>query len=144
VLKALVPDISDLLGKPVPDASEVDAKAAQTRLLSVMVKLLHQQPQHVVLILEDLPTMPLLILASYREEEAPVLLANLADMQKIRLRRLSDEQIVELSESMLGEVGHDPEVVKLLQEETEGNVFSWLRSCGRWPKKPGSLTKLPR
>jgi tetratricopeptide (TPR) repeat protein len=160
VLKALVPDISDLLGKPVPDASEVDAKAAQTRLLSVMVKLLHQQPQPVVLILEDLhwvdndsielliwliravPTMPLLILASYREEEAPVLLVNLADMQKIRLRRLSDEQIIELSESMLGEVGHDPEIVKLLQEETEGNVFFLVEVVRALAEEAGQLNKI--
>jgi tetratricopeptide (TPR) repeat protein len=44
-------------------------------------------------------------------------------MRRLTLKRLDNASIAELSETMLGEAGRLPEIVDLLQRETEGNIF---------------------
>ncbi|MDT9115812.1 hypothetical protein RSW44_25100, partial [Escherichia coli] len=67
------------------------------------------------------PDLPLLIVGNYRNDEAPDLPHHFPGCMLLHLGRLSTDQIARLSESMLGAAGSAPQIVRLLQRETEGN-----------------------
>jgi len=140
VLLPLVPDIGQLLGNVVEPASELTSQAAQLRFFNALATVLQNTKRPILLILEDLqwsgesllpiPFLsrqvgqhPWLIVGSYRNDERADLPKQLSTMQLMILNRLTDEMMTELSVAMLGEVGKQPEVVALLQRETEGNAF---------------------
>lgn len=141
VLKMLVPDIAHLIGRDVPDAPELDPQATRNRLLSVVESVFQRLTQPLALILEDIHwagsesiamlhrlntvtrSVPLIVVASYRDDEFVDLPRSLPEMHLLKLERLDEISIAALSESMLGEAGRHPAVVDLLQRETEGNVF---------------------
>lgn len=140
ILKEFIADIEQLLGHSVPDAVEVAGTAHQERLVAVVASLFRHLTQPVVLLLEDLQwavesleilkvlnqmvsDLPLLIVGSYRQDERAALPQDLPGMTLLPLGRLGGNEIAELSASMLGEVGRQPEVLRLLQRETEGNAF---------------------
>ncbi|MBN1286002.1 MAG: tetratricopeptide repeat protein [Anaerolineae bacterium] len=173
ILKEIVPDIGDLLGRAVPDAPEMEASAAQQRLLLTIAALFRKAVarQPVVLLLEDLQwavesleplkqlqrwqrhaieagePAPLLIVGSYRDDERPGLpeaISADAPPALIRLERLSPAAIAELSESMLGEAGRKPQVLDLLQRETEGNVFFLVEVVRVMAQEAGGLSNIGR
>jgi tetratricopeptide (TPR) repeat protein len=67
--------------------------------------------------------LPVLMIGSYRDDERPHLPEKLPDMRVLKLERLNDEHIRELSVAMLGQAGRRRPVQELLRRETEGNVF---------------------
>lgn len=140
VLLPLVPDIHVLLKKQVSPAPELSDRAYQLRLFTTINTLLQNIDRPVLIILEDLhwsreSLLPidqlmqqidqkrLMLIGSYRNDERPDLPETLPAFNVIELKRLSSEMITELSYAMLGEVGTRPEVIDLLQRETEGNAF---------------------
>lgn len=140
VLLGLVPDLGTLIGRTVADAPELDPGAARQRLAGAIAKLLAQQRQTVVMLLEDLQWveesrellaevwpqvtgLPLLILGSYRNDESPRLPEQLPGARALRLERLGAAAIAELSAAMLGPLGERAEVVELFARESEGNAF---------------------
>lgn len=140
ILKQIVPDIGELLGRDISDAPEMEGAAGQQRLLETIVSVFQKHKQPTLLILEDLQwttesmevlkvlipvtqNLPLLIVATYRDDERPDLPDTLPGSLSMRIGRLTDEEITRLSESMLGAQGREPHVVALLTRETEGNVF---------------------
>ncbi len=157
VLQALVPDIDRLLDRKVPPVPELDAAAARQRLISTITSLFNNQTQWILLILEDLqwadagleilqqltrlaPRLPLLIIGSYRSDERPLLVEQLPLMHEMPLKRLSSSEITELSTSMLGRVGNNPEVLALLQRETEGNAFFLVEVVRALAEEAGRLS----
>lgn len=157
VLKPLVPDIETLIGRKVGDAPNIATNHAQKRLLSTICALFSQQPQPVLLVLEDLqwavesldvlPMLmvtarqsPLLVVGSYRDDETPDLPAKLDGMQVLKLNRLDEQGIAELSYSMLGEAGRRENVLELLQRETEGNVFFLVEVVRALAEEAGRLS----
>jgi len=141
VLRAAVPDLAALLGRPVPPAPPLEAGANLTRLLDTIEALFRRQTQPILLVLEDLQWAgdesmlalrrlvhlssehPLLLLGSYRDDETPRLPERLPGAERLPLARLSETAVRELSRFMLGNLGERPEVVELLFRETEGNAF---------------------
>lgn len=141
VLKSVVPDISKLLERPVPDPPELDPESAQTRFLIAAEKLLLSQCEPLVVLLEDLhwadpgslallarlmrsvAQRPLLIIGSYRHDERPELVRELPGAKSLKLPRLQRQETELLSASMLGEVGRRQDIVALLVRETGGNAF---------------------
>ncbi|MBZ0275871.1 MAG: tetratricopeptide repeat protein [Anaerolineae bacterium] len=140
VLRDIVPDIAALLERSVPDAPKLDGIAFHQRLTAAIMTVFRAQTEPVVLLMEDLQwatesllplrvlagmaaELPLLIIGTYRNDEKPDLPDSFPDAQVLILPRLSSSAIASLSESMLGEAGKQPEVVDLLERETEGNVF---------------------
>ena len=140
VLKSLVTDIGTLLNREVADPPQLDALAAQARLYTVIESVFRKQQAPLVILLEDLQwagesltilkrltrqvqARPLLMIATYRADEAPQLPGEHHDMQLIQLPRLDHTAIAELSVSMLGDAGRQPQLIDLLQQETEGNIF---------------------
>ncbi|MBZ0284027.1 MAG: protein kinase [Anaerolineae bacterium] len=141
ILKPILPDIETLLGIPVADAPPaLNPKIAQERLLATVERLFTQAKRPILLILEDIhwaaeslnilkrlnpftTQHPIMIVASYRDDEAPALQAQLADMVTIKLHRLTRTEIGHLSQAMLGKVEQAEPLVDLLHRETDGNAF---------------------
>jgi tetratricopeptide (TPR) repeat protein len=142
ILKDLVPDIETLLGRPVSEPPHLEGGHYEQRLYGQLIRLIQraaaQQP--LLLFMEDLQwsresldflrilkgmvaDLPILIVGSYRHDERPQLVEELAGMQTILLSRFTIQEITTLSAAMLGTAGHQPQVVDLLQRETEGNAF---------------------
>lgn len=160
VLKDLIPDIEALLERRVPAAPKLDSQATQERLLGVIEDVFLQQDQPVLLILEDLhwvgseslkvlahlsrhaSYLPLVLVGSYRDDERPKLPEELPDMQRIRLERLSESAIADLSESMLGKDGRDEQIVELLHRESEGNVFFLVEVVRALAERAGRLENI--
>lgn len=160
VIKALVPDIGDLLGVEVADAPEVNPLFAQERLLTTIETLFQMQTRPILIVLEDLhwsgresleliarlarytPTMPLMIVGSYRDEEAPELAGRFPTAKHLRLNRLDDMQIGELSAAMLGEEGRQPRLIQLLKQETEGNPLFLVEVMRALAERAGRLDQV--
>ena len=159
VLREIVPDIGQLLGRDVPDAPELTGTAGQQRLVFAIADVFKRQKQPVVLIVEDLQwatesltvlrhlngivqPLPLLIIGNYRNDERPDLPDELPQMQVMALSRLDEDCIAELSASMLGEGGRQPQVVELLQKETEGNVFFLVEVVRALAEEAGQLSNV--
>jgi predicted ATPase len=62
-------------------------------------------------------------------------------MQVIPLPRLTSDEITQLSQSMLGEVGHDPLLIERLQPETGGNSFFLVEVVRALAEDAGDLRK---
>lgn len=160
VVKALVPDIADLLDRIVPDALEIEPSPAQARLLGVITGLFRRLNQPAVILLEDLQwagsesltllnqinqiiaDLPLMIVGTFRNDERSDLPDRFPTMHLIELVRLTPEEIAELSASMLGVGGSQPRVVNLLERETEGNVFFLVEVVRALAEEAGSLERI--
>lgn len=157
VLLRLVPNIADLIQRPVEPAPELEPQAALERLLTVIEAVFRRQDQTLVVILEDLhwaseslvvlrrlnrivEGIPVLIVGSYRDDERPNLHRKLSSMQLLKLERLDRSAISDLSASMLGDdVGRKDTIVSLLQRETEGNVFFIVEVVRTLAEEAGQL-----
>ncbi len=161
VLHGLIPDIGRLLQRKVLPVPELDATAARQRLISTITSLFSNQTQWILLILEDLhwadagleilqqltrlvSRLPLLIIGSYRNDENSSLTEQLPQMQELPLNRLAAKEITELSTSMLGEAGENPDVLALLQRETEGNAFFLVEVVRALAEEAGRLSAIGR
>lgn len=141
LVKLIVPDIVTLSPYDLAAAGNLNAQEVQSRLLQMITETIRDQSHTVVITLEDLhwasseslsllaelseafSELRVLLVATYRDDERPGLPADLPQIPSLKLGRLNDEEIAELSEAILGEAGQQKAVVNLLQRETEGNVF---------------------
>jgi eukaryotic-like serine/threonine-protein kinase len=160
VLKALVPDMESLLQRPLPPAPEIAGDMAQERLVGVVEALFARLAQPTLLLLEDVQwagaqslrllarlssraqALPLLVVATYRNDERPVLTQELPAMQVLSLPRLGAEAMALLSESMIGEAGRAPPVLELLRRETEGNPFFLVEVVRALAEEAGQLDRI--
>jgi serine/threonine protein kinase len=160
VLGTVVPTIDDLLDRPVAPAPEIDAEAAQTRLLLTVEDLLRRQPRCVVIILEDLhwagseslrllvwllqttERSPVLVVGSFREDEAPDLPARVLGSKLLPLRRLRRDEVAALGESLIGGAARQPELLDLLERETEGNPLFIVEVVRALAESSGALDRV--
>ncbi|MBH23193.1 MAG: serine/threonine-protein kinase PknK [Myxococcales bacterium] len=163
VLKPLVPDIGRLTNTvgEIPDAPAQDPESAQARLIGVLEDMLRRQAQPVLIILEDLQwagieslkvlaelnkvlsVMRVMIVGSYRDDEVSRVAELLPDLPTHRLERLDRDSIAELSVSVLGDTGRNPEVLDMLTRETEGNPFflvELVRACSERLERLDQMT----
>ncbi|MDX1995607.1 MAG: tetratricopeptide repeat protein [bacterium] len=162
-LKTIVPDIAALLNRDIPENTQTDAFQARDFLLSVVETLFQRfttgraHPQPLVLMLEDLhwatgesllllrrvnaltEELPLMVIASYRDDERVYLPTELPDMQVLKLERLNLDEIEQLSAAMLGETGRREEIIDFLQRETEGNIFFLVEVVRALAEEAGRL-----
>ena len=159
-LGQVLPELSKLLNHDIAPPPELDAQAAHARLQSVLCDLLLRRSQPTLLILEDLhwaaadsrellarlqPALadhPLLIVASYRNDECPQLPDELPGARTLQLERLSPRGTEALIASMLGAAGHRPALVQWLREQTEGNPFFLVEILRALAEEAGSLTRV--
>ncbi|HEX2619747.1 MAG TPA: protein kinase, partial [Phototrophicaceae bacterium] len=159
VLKPLIPDVGQLLGREIADIADLPGKSGQQRLISTIAEVFKRQSRTVVLLLEDLQwsgesviplkqlnelakQLRLLIVATYRDDEAPGLPDELPGMQVMKLSRFSDDEITELSTSMLGDAGKQSKLVELLKRETEGNTFFMVEVVRSLAEEAGRLDEI--
>ncbi|HEX2618840.1 MAG TPA: tetratricopeptide repeat protein, partial [Phototrophicaceae bacterium] len=84
----------------------------------------------------------LLVIATYRDDETPDLPVHFPLAKNLKLARLNEEQIGELSAAMLGEAGNQPHVIDLLKRETEGNVFFIIEVIRTLAEEAGHLEQI--
>ena len=165
ILKEIVPDIDTLLQKEVPDIAELTGVDGQTRLIDTITTLFQracttlEDNQLIVVILEDLQwadesltplkslitaleNLPILVIGTYREDEHPTLAQQLRNIQIMRLGRLREDEITNLSESILGDVGKQEQIIDLVKRETEGNVFFIIEVVRELAEMAGSLNNI--
>lgn len=160
VLQTLVPDIGDLLEREIIPVPVLNTQATHSRMLSTISALFQRQSQPMVVLLEDLQwagdeslelltwlnrqvrRQAMLIVGNYRDDERPELPQRLPEMSHLKLERLNNEEIAELSATMLGEAGRQARVVNLLQRETEGNPFFLVEVVRALAEEAGQLEKV--
>lgn len=139
VLQALVPDIAQITGVDVAGVSDLEPGAQQQRLLTTIEAIFRRQASPLVLLLEDLQwaeesllvlhqlfrltrELPIMIVGTYREDEAPHLPDQFPGAQLLRLERFTQTEIAAIVASMLGTrlVPYDS-LIDMLERETEGN-----------------------
>ena len=158
VLKSLLPDLEVLLERAIPDAPALDPRAAQLRLFNVIEAVLLRQSEPLLLLLEDIHwadaeslallrrlvplsrTRPILMVASYRDDERPLLPKDVPGCPVLKLPRLTSESITQLCKSMLGEKGYTAELASFLEAETEGNVFFIIEVLRALAEEAGQLS----
>lgn len=160
VLKEVVTNIEALLNCEVDDAPELPAKAAEERFIEVVSELFQRQTKATLLILEDLhwageesltllnrlthfiTELPILIIGSYRSEEMPNLPELIPNAGKIKLERFDQERIANLSASILGQIGREPQIINFLHRQTEGNIFFIIETVRALAENAGELRKI--
>lgn len=158
VLASIVPDLAALLGRPVqpPDAL---TGTAEIQRLELAIADVFQAAAPLLLILEDLhwatdgleplrilgrvvEQLPILVVGSYRTDEAPALADSFPGAEHLSLNRLDARQIALLSQTMLGPAGAQPEVVDWLARETEGNIFFLVETVRALAEEAGRLDRV--
>ena len=160
VLKAIVPDIERLIQRAIPNAPEIEAQSAQTRLLTIIEDLFRRQDSLTLVILEDLhwsgpsltvishlhhniEDLPLMMVGSFRTDEAPDLPAEIGNVDIMILDRLNRDEIADLSVSMLGEeIGNQDTVIDLIHRETAGNVLFIVEVVRTLAEQAGQLSDI--
>lgn len=160
ILKDIAPDLEALLGRRGAASQSVTPQEAQARLHNTVEQLLVRRAKPLVIILEDLHwagtdslkllahlnasmrRAPVLIVGSYREDEASAALRSMPIASRIRLERLGAAQVAELAESILGPAGQQPELADYLQRHTEGNVFFIVEVLRALAEQSGQLDRI--
>lgn len=155
ILKAVVPDIAALLGRPVPDAPPLASeRATKERLIGAIVDLFSRLDSPTLLMLEDfqwvregrdallaalavLERLPLLVVITYRHEDDPTLPTTLPTSHLLKLERLSPPAVADLTTSILGQA--PPEFTAVIERETEGNVLFIVEILRALAQEAGSL-----
>jgi eukaryotic-like serine/threonine-protein kinase len=159
-LEQSIPDLSTLLQREIAPAPQVETRKAQAKLQRVAEAMLRRPQQPIVIILEDLQwagsesiallehlntivaKLPILIIGSYRDDERPDLPSSLPEMHNLRLSRLTQSDIAELSEAMLGSSGRTEHIVDMLRRETEGNVYFLIEIVRALAEEAGQLDSI--
>jgi eukaryotic-like serine/threonine-protein kinase len=144
VLRSVISDIEQLTERPansLPALPELAPAAATMRLAATVEAIIVRVNQPLLFVLEDLQwassenlallerlamlcgKFPLLIVATYRNDERPDLPQSFPTATNIRLARLAGPAIEALSAAMLGEIGAQQPVLALIKRESEGNAF---------------------
>lgn len=165
ILKEIVPDIETLLHRDVPDIDTLTGTIGQQRLIDTIIALFERsvssttKNRTIVLILEDLhwadesllplralinacKDLPILIIGTYRDDEYPQLPQYLPNIHLLKLDRLNTHQIMILSQSILGTIGTQRELIELITRETEGNAFFIVEVIRELAEIAGGLNKI--
>lgn len=160
LLKRIVPDLGPLVNRQDLQKLGPGPLTTQAQLSQVMIRLLSNLEQPAMIILEDmqwagpesirllkdltpaLANQPILVAGTYRADRSLPLLSELTSVEHLHLDRLTREGIAELGESMLGPVGRDPQLVALLERETEGNAFFLVEAVRTLAEEAGQLDRI--
>ena len=159
VLKPLVPDIEQLLGRPVPSLPDIDPGGALARLTALIINLLRGLDRGVLVVIEDLhwagyesidlftalaanaAELPVLLIGTARGEEAPNLPKSLGVDAVTDLKALDNDALEELAAGTIGPAGRSRALVELVARESEGNPFfavevlrAVVERAGGWDK----------
>ncbi len=140
VLKPVVPDLPNWLGRTIPDAPALPPNLIAARLNETLRTIFLSIDEPLIIVLEDLhwlrDGLPLLqavtqvleksrvlVVATYRTDETPRLPNQLPKMQAISLEALDAEAVIELTASFISQRQEVGGLAALLSRETAGNAF---------------------
>ncbi len=155
ILKAILPDIDSLTGRTSPDALPLDTPGRLQTLAMAICNLCARITTPTLIILEDvhwaldslaplqallrdIHAMPLMLVATFRQDEAPTLPDKLSDATHIALEPVPQRVIAQYSGAVLGQRGEAPHVVSFLTQQTNGNLFFLTESSARWLSPQGT------
>lgn len=157
MLATLIHDLPVVLERGIIEPIEADGRANEQRLLSTIQAVLLRWKGPLLIELEDIhwadpsslsllrrlvqlaATHPLLVIASYRDDERPTLPAEVPGAQVMQLSRMDQTATAELCAAMLGEVAQKSQLVELIQRETEGNALFIVEAVRTLAEEAGSL-----
>lgn len=161
IIKPFVPDIAEIIGHPVEDAAELPGDEGLRRLALTIGDILGRQTEPMLLILEDLhwasqslelirqicthiSNIKVMLVGTYRDDEAPDLPRRLDSLKVMHLSRLDPFAVMTLSEKMIGSAARIPGVTELIAKETEGNVFFIVEVVRALAEESGRLQDIGR
>jgi len=160
ILRSIIPDIDVIVGHEVGVAAPIAEAAAQTRLLHTLEELVGRERTPTLVVLEDLQwagsesmrllswlttvveRAPIMILGTYRDDEAPTIPKVLAGANLMKLARLRREAVGELALAIIGPSAADEILVDRLVAETEGNPFFLVETLRAICNEVGRLDAL--
>lgn len=164
-LAPFVPDLTTLLDMELPAQESTEVKPAEIRekIIDLVRRLQVRLARPLLLMLEDthwigsesldvlkeladaISTIPsVMVVVSYRDDENFDLAKSFPNVPLLQLRRLNKEKIAELSVAMLGDAGDQEHVIRLLERETEGNVFFLIEVVRALAEEVGQLDQIGR
>lgn len=156
----VAPDLEALLGRRAQPPASLSPQAAVTRLYRTIGALLKRRSRPLLILLDDLHwagaeslellaylasvvrELPVLILGTYRSDEASPMLRRLPALRVVQLGRLGEEDVARLAVSMLGAVGREPTLIQYLLRHTEGNVFFLVEVVRALGELAGQLDRI--
>ena len=164
VVARVVPDAAAVLEREVPAAPELEPEATHVRLVRVLEALLRRCRQPLLVLLEDMQwagaeslqlfsrvealatEVPILLVASFRTDDAHALPAELSLAENIGLARLSASAVARLCAAMIGDRPECDEgrraLVDLVVRKSEGNVFAVLEVVRTLADEAGGLERV--
>jgi tetratricopeptide (TPR) repeat protein len=161
VLADLLLDLPRLLGRSVRAARiATSPEEAQARIVATVVAMVRRLSKPMLLIFEDLQwarseslallvritqqvdSLPVLILGSYRYDEAPDLPKQVPGARPLILQRMQQGEIGELVSAMLGETEKKQDLIEYLERHTEGNVFFLIEILRALAESSGDLKSI--
>lgn len=160
ILKPLIADMDALLERNIPPAPPLEGSAAQDRLADTLEKILARQSQPLVILLEDLHWADhaslfllkhlqqtvigknWLVVATYRDDEAPDLPEQFPSGFLARLMRLNTLEMSQLCQAILGSAGQRSDLLELLRRETDGNVLFMVEILRTLADEAGNLDRI--
>lgn len=143
ILKSIVPDIEELIGRYLPSVPDLpDATALQTRLFDTVDFVIRHCPRPLLILLEDLhwtdedslallkhiqgglSNHHVLIIGTFRTLQAHDLHEQFPDVPLLTLQPLQDNDVEDLVQKILVTNEMDTDVLSLLKQEAKGNAFS--------------------
>lgn len=139
-LQHVVPNLTDLIERDIPPMLARDETAFIDKVHRYIVDFFDRIETPIVLVIEDvqwthasLPplieiaklsaTHPIMLIMNYQ----PILRPDLPDLfpmaHHMTLEPLAQQNIAQLGEMMLGDVGRDPKLQQILQSESGGNAY---------------------
>lgn len=159
ILKEIVHDIGRLLNRDVNDPETLDGDKQRERMQASILNLFNDIDFPLLLILEDIHWEPnsidtlnrlstiladksIMLIATYRQDEAPTLAESLPDFKQLELNRLEKEHIAKLGQSIIGTSAALNQIVDLLYRETAGNVYFIIEILRELAEYSGSLSAI--
>lgn len=160
VLGSIWPDLGKILNRAVSAPPDATVQAARVRVLRVLRGVVQRSRTPLVVMLEDLQwadaeslelltqvvsdigSLPLLVIGSYRDDEAPRLPDKLPTMRVLRLPRLDQATTAALCESMIGRDGLSDQLIERIIDETEGNTYFIVEIIRALATEAGALEEI--
>lgn len=161
LINRFFPDTFPMANHEIRYSDDISPEEHAARLANIFKMFMVQQNMPILLIFEDLhwatseslvllqavnrliKDLPVFMVATYRDDEQISNLVPLIEPQKtIRLERLDEVETAVLSQSIIGERPNQTEVVKYLQQQTEGNVYFLIEVLRALAEETGYLDQI--
>ncbi|NJL92532.1 MAG: protein kinase [Anaerolineae bacterium] len=155
-------DLASLLDRPIPAPPDTQGSALRDQLVELVVELALQYPDPLLIVLEDIHwadndsmvtlerlsrrvgERPILLVVTYRSEEAPRFHERLPGAQRLALRRLERPAVAQIIRSIVGDSEQPEHFIDQVMAETGGNAFFFTELVRSMAEETGDLQSVPQ